>query len=357
MADAWTQKTEFGGEERIFAVGFSIGSKGYVGTGLNGATKFKDFWVYDPATDAWVQKINAGETARYGAVGFPMDDKGYVGMGGDGATAYKDFGEYNPATDTWTPKVDFEGAARGLAVGFSIGSKGYIGLGLSETAKHKDFWQYDPNLDKTPDPFTFVDQTEVDWNRTITSNTITVSGVDASVVISITGGTYSINGGDYTSEDGTVNNGDTVTVRQTSSSVFHTTTDAELTIGDISDTFSVTTKYLYDAGDNGPCFIATAAFGSPMAGQVEILRWFRDNYLLTNDAGRKFVAWYYRYGSLAANFIKDKPLIRATVRWALYPLIGFALLLMSGTWPFVMIGILLSTFICLRVRSGKSKPV
>ena len=95
--------------------------------------------------------------------------------------------------------------------------------------------------DTTPDSFTFTDQTGVALSTVITSDTITVSGITTAVPISITGGTYSINGGAYTSNAGTVSNGNTVTVRMTSSANYSTTTNATLTIGGVSDTFSVTT--------------------------------------------------------------------------------------------------------------------
>jgi len=75
----------------------------------------------------------------------------------------------------------------------------------------------------------------------VTSNTITVSGINAAAPISIAGGTYSVNGGAYTSAAGTVTNGATVSVRATSSSSNSTTVNATLTIGGVSDTFSVTT--------------------------------------------------------------------------------------------------------------------
>ena len=208
--------------------------------------------------------------------------------------------------------------------------------------------------DTPPDQFTFIDQTHVALNTTMTSNTITVSGIHAAVPISITGGTYSINGGDYISDSGTVNNGDTVTIQLTSSADFDTTTEATLTIAGVFDTFSVRTRYVHESVDSGPCFIATAAFGSPLAGQVEILRQFRDRYLLTNAPGQKFVTWYYRNGPVAANFIKDKPLAKMAVQLALYPLIGFSLMLISGYLPFVMIVLLLSALIFLRFQPKKS---
>ena len=95
--------------------------------------------------------------------------------------------------------------------------------------------------DTTPDAFTFTDQTNVALSSTITSNSITVSGINAASAISITGGTYSINGGAYTSSSGTVTNGQTVTVQHTSSASYSTATNTTLTIGGVSDTFTSTT--------------------------------------------------------------------------------------------------------------------
>lgn len=104
--------------------------------------------------------------------------------------------------------------------------------------------------DTTPDAFGFVDQTDVELNALIESNTITVNGIDAAAAISVSGGEYAINGGAYTSTNGSVNNGDQIVVRQTSSANYSTTTHATLTIGGVGDTFSVTT--LADTSDTTP---------------------------------------------------------------------------------------------------------
>ncbi|TQV85888.1 hypothetical protein [Aliikangiella coralliicola] len=95
--------------------------------------------------------------------------------------------------------------------------------------------------DLTPDAFTFVDQTGVALGTLIESAAITVAGISAETAISVTGGEYSIDSGAFTSEDGMVANGQSVVVRQTSSANNSTTTDATLTIGGVSDVFSVTT--------------------------------------------------------------------------------------------------------------------
>src|SRR5262249_4149520 len=80
-------------------------------------------------------------------------------------------------------------------------------------------------------------QTGVALTTTVTSNTITVSGINAAAPISVTGGTYSVNGGTYTSAAGTLNNGDTVSVRLTSASSMSTQTCATLTIGGVNGAF------------------------------------------------------------------------------------------------------------------------
>ena len=75
-------------------------------------------------------------------MGFSIGNKGYIGTGN---FFTKDFWEWDQATNTWTQKADFGGFPRELAVGFSIGNKGYIGTGWDGSSLKQDFWEYDPN--------------------------------------------------------------------------------------------------------------------------------------------------------------------------------------------------------------------
>ena len=100
--NSWVQKANFGGTARYGAVSFSIGNKGFVGTGMDGIEK-KDFWEYDPLANSWAQKADFGGAARMSAAGFSISDKGYIATGyNTGSNVYyRDCWEYNPAANTW----------------------------------------------------------------------------------------------------------------------------------------------------------------------------------------------------------------------------------------------------------------
>lgn len=148
---AWTQKANVGGTTRTGAVGFSINGKGYIGTGgtnVNPPTLYQDFWEWDPITNIWTQKANFGGGVRCNGVGFSIGTKGYIGTGTYDFPSHnpqlktKDFWEWDQGTNVWERKADFPGSARDFAIGFSIGNKGYIGTGINN-----DLWEWDQNTD------------------------------------------------------------------------------------------------------------------------------------------------------------------------------------------------------------------
>lgn len=87
----------------------------------------------------------------------------------------------------------------------------------------------------------------------------------------------------------------------------------------------------------GFCFIATAAYGTPMAGDLDTLRAFRDQILLPTTAGAAFVDGYYRWGRFAAAFIAGSPVLRAATRVALVPLVWLARASTTATWPALLL--------------------
>jgi len=94
IGGTWTQKADFAGGRTEMAVGFSIGNKGYIGTGLQ-VDGEQDFWEYDPSLNSWTQKANFAGGDRKSAVGFSIGNKGYIGTG-SGNNANQDFWEFTP---------------------------------------------------------------------------------------------------------------------------------------------------------------------------------------------------------------------------------------------------------------------
>lgn len=74
-------------------------------------------------------------------------------------------------------------------------------------------------------------------------------------------------------------------------------------------------------GPGGGCFIATAAFGSPLADEVSALSAFRDGVLLESRWGRAFVSGYYALSSGLAEMVEKNFAAKAIIRLHLFPLI------------------------------------
>jgi len=70
-----------------------------------------------------------------------------------------------------------------------------------------------------------------------------------------------------------------------------------------------------------PCFVATAAFGSPMAHEVSSLRRFRDQRLVRTGLGRRLVGAYYEVGPALAKVVRDHAMLRAVTRTILRPFV------------------------------------
>jgi len=103
-----------------------------------------------------------------------------------------------------------------------------------------------------------------------------------------------------------------------------------------------------NGGGGGGCFIATAAFGSPLAKEVIALKRFRDDVLLRSTAGRMLVKVYYMLSPPLADLIRGHEGLKSATRAGLYPVIFvlkhpleglFFLFLLSSSLGFALLKI------------------
>ena len=88
-------------------------------------------------------------------------------------------------------------------------------------------------------------------------------------------------------------------------------------------TFGVSTPRT-ESGSVDACFVATAAYGTPMAHDIRALRRLRDRHLRTHAIGRALVAIYETVGPSLADGIRAHPSLRAAARAVLRPLVWLA---------------------------------
>src|SRR5574343_409541 len=105
-----------------------------------------------------------------------------------------------------------------------------------------DVYTVTTKLDNTPNAFTFTDKTGAEVSTQYTSNQITVAGINCNAAISINGGQFQIGTNAWRSASTTIANGSLVRVRITSSANHNASVTSILTIGGVSDTYTVTTR-------------------------------------------------------------------------------------------------------------------
>jgi hypothetical protein len=102
-------------------------------------------------------------------------------------------------------------------------------------------------------------------------------------------------------------------------------------------------------GDGGSnlCFIATAAFGTPLAGEIDALRGVRDAYMLTNPFGSAFADLYYRLSPPIAGEVAQNATARSVVRTALLPAVALSRWLLSSPESLLLALVSLGAFTAL----------
>lgn len=115
-------------------------------------------------------------------------------------------------------------------------------------------------------------------------------------------------------------------------------------------TFSLTEANGGDEARQGDprCFIVSAAYGSPLAKDVDIFRWGRDHILERTKLGHDFVEFYYNHSQPFADLIKVSPFLQVTVRTLLYP-IAFFLYALQESLEYPWLSLLGCLMLCASV--------
>lgn len=120
---------------------------------------------------------------------------------------------------------------------------------LHADTSHIDITEPDPivnppeNIDKEPDPFDFKDKINQPLNQHVAADeTVTINGINNPTPLTITNGEYSLNGGaTWGNVPIMVTNGQTIKIRNRTSTTYNTPTTTTVNIGGIEDTYTTTT--------------------------------------------------------------------------------------------------------------------
>jgi len=106
-------------------------------------------------------------------------------------------------------------------------------------------------------------------------------------------------------------------------------------------------------GGGGSCFIATAAFGSPLDPHVGILKTFGNKYLTQHSMGRKLIKYYYRYSPEIAEYIKEHESIKLIIRYSLIPVVFLIYLYMTHGMVLIC-SLVIVMLTCITARSFRT---
>lgn len=147
-SDSWSTFSSFGGAKRQGAFFFEIDNTIYLGGGINNGSYLQDFWALEGQSLTWTEKTSLTEEAEYTiarneAVGFSLGSYGYVAVGSNGQLIGTTW-EYIPSLDSWTLKTDFEGSLRLGASVFNANERAFVLLGRSSGLRFDDMYEFMP---------------------------------------------------------------------------------------------------------------------------------------------------------------------------------------------------------------------
>ncbi len=104
----------------------------------------------------------------------------------------------------------------------------------------------------------------------------------------------------------------------------------------------------------GGCFIATAAYGSPVAWQVDILRKFRDRILAKSGAGRFLVRLYYSCSPKIAAYLSESDGLRRAARIMLMPVVGASWIMMRPVFWLICMLIFVPLYVAIAISRSRT---
>ncbi|MDB4850312.1 peptidylprolyl isomerase [Nitrosopumilus sp.] len=100
------------------------------------------------------------------------------------------------------------------------------------------------------------------------------------------------------------------------------------------------------SGNGGGCLIATAAYGSELAPQVQMLREIRDNQLMNTESGKSFMSGfneaYYSFSPIIADYERENPLFKEAVKLGITPMLSTLVIMENADSESEVLGIGLS---------------
>jgi streptogramin lyase len=158
---------------------------------------------------------------------------------------------------------------------------------------------------------TSITVTSVGTSTSLTSTTLTATSTSMSPTVTVTVAN--------TSFLPTTTYSPTVTVTSLQTSLIPTTTI-------VTSTLTTSTTTTTTVAVTRPCIIASAAYGSELAPEVQFLREFRDGSVISTFAGGRFMRafneFYYSFSPTIARTVAANPVLSATVRLILFPLLA-----------------------------------
>jgi len=300
--------------------GTSDGEGGASGSGGFNYFEFKH--PLDSADNAHDFSLSAGDT-----VGFSLEYVEASGYWGDWPSHNSKSWAHVSIASAPAPAPDFQITSDPASISVSQGSSGSSTIkvqslnGFSGAVTLSWSWLGTAPSDVTVDLPTPVTPPADGIGQSTLTVTAEATATTGDYTVTVTG----VSGALTHTKDVLISISAATTTTTTSATTAATTTTTPTTTATTTPTTTTTTTPTATPPPGG-CLVATATYGSELSPEVQFLRGFRDQQVLSTFAGSEFMkafnAWYYSFSPSVASFIANNPTVRAAMKILLYPLVG-----------------------------------